>query len=165
MAVAHTPVPHRLPAVQALTAALKTHYEVAFGLGESFRSRYLRHDAPHAGTFWYDFGPPAYCCISFDMVPLVCNTHRLGLLGRLQAVHAHQCTGAHLVQALHHLCGVFQEQGCFLASALDHGVLPHEVFQALGFRAIDDTRMFAVRGPQAAIQAFATVRPPFFLDL
>jgi hypothetical protein len=161
----NAPEPQRLPAVETLTAALRTHYQVAFGLRESFRSRYLRHDVRHAGTFWYDFGPQAHCWISFDMVPLVCNTRRLGLLGRLQAVHVHQCTCTHLLQALHHLCGVFQEQGCFLAGALDHGVLPHEVFHALGFRAIDDTRMFAVRGPRAAIEAFATVRAPFFLDL
>jgi hypothetical protein len=165
MAVERTPVPRPLPSVATLTGALSTHYQVAFGLGESFRSRYLRHDAPHGGTFWYDFASQAQCWISFDMVPLVCNTRRVGLLGRIQAVYAHHCTSAHLSQALHHLCGVFQDHGCFLAGVLDHGVIPHEVFHTLAFRSIGDTRMFAVRGPRAAIQAFETVQPPFFIDL
>jgi hypothetical protein len=160
-----SPALHSLPAVPTLTEALRSHYQVAFGLDASFRTRYLRHDGLRAGTFWYHFGREAYCCISFDIVSLLCNTRRLGLLGRIQTIHAHHCAPAHLSQALHHICCTFRDQGCFLAGVLDHGVIPHEVLQALTFRSIGDTRLFAVRGPRDAIQAFATVRPPFFIDL
>jgi GNAT superfamily N-acetyltransferase len=160
-----TPASWSLPTVAALTERLRTCHQVAFGLEGSFQTRYLRPGAPHAGTFWYDFGQGAQCSISFDMVALRRNEHCVGLLGRLQTVYAHHCAPEHLSRALHWLCCFFQDQGCCLVGLLDHGVIPHEVLRALSFRPTGEKRVFAVRGPQAAIRAFETVYPPYFIDL
>jgi hypothetical protein len=85
-------------------------------------------------------------------------------VAQIQAVHVHRCTAAHVQQALHHLCWTFQEQGCFATTLLDQGVIPLQVLQGLHFRPTEDHMIFSVRGPRAAIAAFETVRPPYFID-
>lgn len=156
--------PTTLPSLENLAERLGKAYQVTFGPQASFAARYLHPKALHAGTLWYDFGA-AVCCISFDQVALLRNAQRLGVVGRVQTVYAQNCTPQHLHQALQHLCGVFQDQGCYAMGVLDQGVIPPTVLDALAFRPLDDARVFAVRGLATTLQAFDGVQPPFCFDL
>jgi len=156
--------PPALPLVTTLNDTLRTQYQAAFGLGESFRTQYLAPDVAYAGTFWYEFGHSAYCAISFHLTPIAIHTRALGLLGQIQTVHALQSTPLQLQQALQHLCLFFQQHQCYGATILDQGVIPHEALHRLHFHPTEDTLLFAVRGPGAAIAPFAAVLPPYYLD-
>jgi hypothetical protein len=169
-AVLHTPwhtenAPAGLTALPPALADIPAHCQVAFGMSESFQTRYLRRETLHAGTFWYDFGHGAHCSISFDMVTLVRRTSRLGQAGRIQTVYATHCTAVQLAQALGHLCHFFHTQGCTFAGVLDQGAIPQEVLTTLHFRRLQEERAFAVRGPREVLHAFTTVKPPYFIDL
>jgi GNAT superfamily N-acetyltransferase len=159
-----TATPPLLPTIAELNEALRTQYHVAFGLGESFQTQYLHPDTPDAGTFWYEFDRGAHCAISFHLTPLAINARPLGPLGQIHTVYTHQCTPDHLRQALHHLCLFFHQHRCYGATILDQGVVPHDVLHTLHFRPSTDHLIFAVRGLRPAIQPFATVSPPYFLD-
>jgi hypothetical protein len=153
-----------LPTVAAFTEVLRTHYDVAFGLDGSFRTQYLQPDATDAGTFWYEPEQGASGCASFYMTPLIVNGRRLNPVGQIHTIHTQQCTPLHLERMLHHLGVYFSAHGCFAMTLYDQGVIPHDLLRRLGFRPSEDQYLFAVRGPRQAIDAFSTVRPPFFMD-
>jgi hypothetical protein len=135
------------------------------GVGESFRTQYLSPNSDRAGTFWYESGAAASCVVSFDMKRVVTATRTLGVVGHIQAVHASRCTPLQLREVLEHICQFFQRHGCYGATIVDRGVLPHEALYAAGFRPTVDRWTFAVRGPRASLGPFAAVALSYFLDV
>lgn len=153
-----------LPSVADFTAALRTQYEVAFGLDASFRTQYLHPQAADSGTLWYAFTPGASACVSYYLTPLIVNDRQLQPVGQLHSIYTHDCTPNQIESMLHHLGLLLHARGCFAMSLYDQGVIPPECLQRLGFHPSEDRYVFAVRGPRHAIDPFLTVRPPFFLD-
>ncbi|MCP4605263.1 MAG: hypothetical protein GY847_32890 [Proteobacteria bacterium] len=153
-----------LPTLDAFTQTLRTQYEVAFGLEGSFRSQYLLPGAPDAGTLWYDLGQGTVCCANFYITPLAVNDRHLRPAGAIQGLHTEACTPVHLERVLRHLAQVLREHGCFTMTLYDLGMIPYELLHRLGFRPSEDRYAYTVRGPRHAIEQFATVKPPFFID-
>lgn len=153
-----------LPSVAVVNETLRAQYQMAFGLGGTFRAQYLSPGASDAGVFWFE-ADRAQCAISFHVSPVARDAQTVGLLGQIQTVHAARCTPEHLRQALHHVCQFFRERQCYGATILDQGVVPHEVLEAVRFRPTHDRRIFVVRGPGAILAPFAEVSPPYCLDI
>ncbi len=153
-----------LPSVNALTAALRAQYEVAFGLDASFRTQYLNPEATDSGTIWYEFASGATACVSYYLTPLIVNDRHLNPVGQLHSIYTQNCSPNDLESMLHHLGLFLRERGCFAMSLYDLGVIPHGSLRQLGLRPSDDRYAFAVRGPRRVIEPFHTVQPPFFLD-
>lgn len=155
--------PPLIPSVKTLNETLRTRYEAAFGLGESFRAQYLSPRAARAGTFWYATDDDeAHCAISFQLTPIARPAP--GLVGQIQTVHASRCPPLLLQEALRHLCRFFRDQECYAATILEQGVVPETVLYDLHFRPTRDQVIFAVRGPRATPAPFVAVSPPYCLD-
>ena len=65
---------------------------------------------------------------------------------------------------MHHTALRLAERGCFAMTLLDMGVVAPSALARLGFSPTDTLITFAARGPRRHVEAFATLRPPFFLD-
>ncbi len=153
-----------LPSVADFTTAVRTQYDVAFGLDASFRTQYFNADSADAGTLWYEFASGASACVSYYLTPLIVNDRSLRPVGQLHSIHADSCEPSDFEAMLQHLGHFLSERNSFAMSLYDEGVIPHTCLQRLGFRSSEDRYAFAVRGPQRAIDPFLTVNPPFFLD-
>jgi hypothetical protein len=156
----------RLAVVASITAALRTQYDVIFGLEASIRARYFRPDTPHAGTWWYVLrhAEERHCGLSFELVTVRTSPQHLALAGILQAVYALNCPPILLYYAVQHLCTLLKQMGIEFVVLLDHGSIPHTVLHRLGFTPTGGARVFAVWGPQLIIERLPAVYPPYVLD-
>jgi hypothetical protein len=95
---------------------------------------------------------------------MVVNERRLRPIGQLQLLLAPGCNDAPIETVVHHMALFLAARGCFAMTLVDMGAVPRLVLDELGFVATETQIAFAVRGPQSTIEAFADLRPPFFLD-
>jgi hypothetical protein len=137
---------------------------VAFTFSQSLSAHYLDRDSPTSGLLRYDLGSGTTGLAGWNVLPMAINDRRLRPIGQLQLVLAPGATDAQIETMVHDVALFLAERGCFAMTLLDLGVVPRGVLDHLGFVATETLIAFAARGPKTTLEAFAGLRPPFFLD-
>ena len=94
------------------------------------------------------------------------DDRKLRPIGQLQLVlpPGSKAHGATLETLVHHTALRLAERGCFAMTLLDLGVVESGTLEKLGLGPSDTKITLAARGPMRNVEAFAAIRPPFFLD-
>jgi GNAT superfamily N-acetyltransferase len=153
-----------VPAAGAIDDLLRAEFQASFALAGSLSAQYLHAGNPDSGLLLYDLGSGRLALCGFNVLPMAIGERRLRPIGQLQLLLAPGATSAQIEAIVHHLALFLAERGCFAMTLLDLGVVPRGVLDRLGFAATETLITFAARGPKSTIEAFAGLRPPFFLD-
>jgi len=153
-----------VPDAGTIDDLLRGEFETSFALSDSLSAQYLDRDNEASGLLLYELGSGRIGLAGFNVVPMVRNEKRLRPIGQLQLLAAPGSTGAQIEAVVRHVGRFLAARGCFAMTLLDMGVVPRSALDNLGFVASETLITFAARGPKSTIEAFAGLRPPFFLD-
>ncbi|MDX1383715.1 MAG: hypothetical protein R3190_08740 [Thermoanaerobaculia bacterium] len=152
------------PSRASIEEGLRSGFDLAFSLRAGFAARYLAPGETAARSRLYDFGGGAACLVSYNLMHMAIDDHRLRPIGQLQTVWAPACSEEQVRTAVHDLGLRLTVEGCFAMTLLDAGMVPRPTLEALRFRPADDGVAFAARGPRSNLDSLAGSRPPYFLD-
>lgn len=145
----------------AIVDRARANFAASFALSESLAGQYLnpRNSASGITVFEPVAGGSGLC--GWNILPMAIDDRKLRPIGQLQLLLADDSLSKTIV---HHTALRLAERGCFAMTLLDMGVIAPGALASLGFSPTDTLITFAARGPRRHVEAFATLRPPFFLD-
>jgi hypothetical protein len=151
--------------LRAIEARVPASFSSSFAISESLSGQYLDPQNAASGITLYEPESSDFGLTAWNVLPMAIDDRKLRPIGQLQLVLPGSPAGGATVEAMVHDTALrLAERGCFAMTMLDLGVVPHRTLEKLGFAPSDTTITLAARGPLRNVEAFAGLRPPFFLD-